>query len=194
MTEIRTTASTQIPVTVIEARKHLRVDLTDDDVEIYNLIRRATEYAEDYTGRAFCDQVFTKYCDAWAMKFALHRRPIVSVDSVKYIDANGTQQTLATSVYRVDTAGGRITLAYGQSWPMLRYVTNAVEIAYTAGYGTTQSPAGVVPEDLKHAVLMLVASWYEQKEDFVRGRGGADAVPTMIGARSILDANRVYAI
>ena len=194
MTEILTTGPTQIPVSVNEARAHLRVDLPDDDVEVYNLIRRATAYAEDYTGRALCDQTWTRYSDRFNYWFYLNRRPIVSVDSIKYLDNDGNQQTLATSVYRVDTVGGRITPAYGESWPNYRAVTNTVEIAYTAGYGTTQSPVGVVPEDLKHAVLLLVGAWFENKEDIFKGRGRAAELPEMASARALLDANRVFAV
>jgi len=194
MTEKRTTAATALPVSVIEARQHLRVDLDDDDVEIYNLIARATEYAEGYTGRTFCDAVWTRYIDnGWPMEIKLDRRPIVSVDSVKYIDTSGNQQTLAASQYRSDLVAGRINRAYNITWPNVRWITNAVEVAYTAGYGTTASPVGVVPEDIKHGILLMVGAWLENKEDVIKGTT-AKEMPAMSGARALFDHVRVYAI
>jgi len=194
MTEKRTTAATTLPVSVIEARKHLRVDLDDDDVEIYNLIARATEYAESYTGRVFTDAVWTRYIDnGWPGVIVVDRRPLVSIDTVKYIDTTGSQQTLAASQYRTDLIAGRITPAYGVSWPSVRSITNTIEVAYTAGYGTTASPVGVVPEDIKHAILLLVGSWLENKEDVIKGTIASE-MPEMSGARALLDHVRVYAI
>ena len=185
-----TTSATTYPVSVIEARKHLRVDINEDDIEIYNLIRRATAYATGYTGRAFIDEVWTQYRDdGFSGEMMLAHLPVVSVDSIKYLDADGTQQTLATTVYRTDLITGRITLAHAQTWPSVRAVTNTVEIAYTAGYGTSQSPVGLVPEDIKHGILLLVGHWLENKEAVTKGTTSKE---TPIGVHNLLDQVRVY--
>jgi len=193
MTENLTTAATQIPISIHRARAHLRVDLADDDVEIYNAIKDAAKAAEDYTGRAFCDQVWTAYYDHFPETLCVLRRPIVSIDSVKYIDSDGNQQTLSSSLYRTDLYHGRITPAYGTSWPSTRSVINAVEVAYTAGYGTNQSPVGVVPSDIQHLILLLVADWMEHKENTITATV-VRQLPGISGVQTLLDLNRVYAI
>ncbi|MBT8124855.1 MAG: hypothetical protein KJO81_08535 [Gammaproteobacteria bacterium] len=193
MIEHLTTAATQIPVSIHRARAHLRVDLADDDVEIYNAIKDATKAAEEYTGRAFCDQVWTAYYDHFPEILCVLRRPIVSIDSVKYIDIDGNQQTVSSANYRTDLYHGRIVPAYGTSWPNTRSVINSVEVAYTAGYGTNQSPVGVIPNDIQHLILLMVADWMEHKEPTIVGTT-VRAIPGIAGVKALLDLNRVYAI
>jgi len=59
-----------------------------------------------------------------------------SVDSIKYLDNDGIQQTLAPSAYKVDNVSEppRITPAWGTSWPTARNDFNSVELTFTAGY------------------------------------------------------------
>ena len=56
---------------------------------------------------------------------------------------------------------GRIVPAPGKSWPATRGYINDVIIRFLAGYGDLGSD---VPQPLRHAILMLVAFWYEQRE------------------------------
>jgi hypothetical protein len=68
----------------------------------------------------------------------LPKPPLVTVNSIKYIDQNGVQQTLATDQYLVDTVSepGRVTPAYGTSWPSTREQANAVEVSFNCGYAS----------------------------------------------------------
>jgi uncharacterized phiE125 gp8 family phage protein len=81
---------------------------------------------------------------------------------IKYLDTNGAEQTLSSSIYRVDasTEPGRITVAYLQSWPDIRYVTNTITVTYNAGYGT----AAAVPDEIKAAIKHIVGHFYEHRE------------------------------
>lgn len=58
-------APTAEPITLAEAKLHLRVDTTDDDVLITDLIMSAREYAEDFQGRAFITQIRELVLDNW---------------------------------------------------------------------------------------------------------------------------------
>jgi len=156
------TAPTIEPLTLTEAKNHLRVDITDDDTYITNLIVAARLAAENYTGRAFITQTWDLFIDKFPTSGAfieIPKPPLQSVTTVKYTDADGNQQTLASSVYTVDTNKemGTVTLAYNQSWPTIRAVPNAVEIRFIAGYGAT---ASTVPEGIKHAMRMLIGHLY----------------------------------
>ena len=90
--------------------------------------------------------------------------PLQSVESIKYYDA--TTQLLTTldpSQYIVDTVSepARITPAYGASWPATLSRINAVEIAFTCGYGL----AVAVPQAIKQWMLVRIGSMYEHREE-----------------------------
>jgi uncharacterized phiE125 gp8 family phage protein len=93
--------------------------------------------------------------------------PLISVSSINYVDANGVTPTLwAATKYIVDAPEGdhaqrgRITLAYGETWPVTRDIANAVTVQFIAGYGA----AAAVPQGIKQAMLLMIGHWYEHRE------------------------------
>ena len=61
-----------------------------------------------------------------------------SVDEIRYIDSAGDVHVLSTDVYVVSGLGGdvaRISLAQGQSWPLIRRQDESVILDLTVGYG-----------------------------------------------------------
>ena len=89
--------------------------------------------------------------------------PLSSVTSIKYYDTDETVATFSSSNYIVDTHSepGRIELQYSEVWPstVLRPI-NGVEIIFVAGYGA----ASAVPDVIKHAIKILIAHCYENRE------------------------------
>ena len=160
------------PVTTAEAKQHLRVDTSADDTYIDGLVKAARERVEQYLSRALITTQFTMTLDhfspyiAWwpvsmySSTIYLPRSPVQTVDEIRYVDDGGTQQTLSSTKYRVDTKRlvARVTPAYAETWPTTRPITNAVEIDFTAGYGDAASD---VPEPIKQAIKILVATWYD---------------------------------
>lgn len=149
------------PVSLDEMKIHLRIVGDTDDFLIRDLILAATSWAEMFQRRLFITRAATMYLDVFESEIRPIWSPLVSVGSIKYIDTGGSEQTMSSSNYRVDTdkAPGRITEAYGYSWPATRAITNAVMIEYTAGYGE----AADVPDDTKAAIKLLVGHWYENR-------------------------------
>jgi uncharacterized phiE125 gp8 family phage protein len=156
------TAPTHEPITLEEAKDHLRVDGTDDDALISDLITAARKRAEKFQRRAFITQTWTVFLDEFPVWIRLPKPPLQSVTSVKYLDTDGVQQTLASADYRVDTKSvpARITPAWNESWPSTRAVTNAVEIEMVVGYGA----ATVVPEEARAAIKIYLGGLYENRE------------------------------
>ncbi len=167
------------PVTVDEAKAWSRIDTTYDDAIVGTLIKRAREHCEAITQRQFITATYGLLMDGfptWARAdvyrvterregtdIILPRPPLVSVESIAYLDANGASQTIAAGDYVVSTYDepGRIALASGKSWPSTLTQINAVTIAYTAGYGAT---AASVPESIKLAMHLLFGPWFENRE------------------------------
>jgi len=164
---IISTAPSTEPITLAEAKLHLRVTSTVDDDLINSLIQTAREYCELIAGRAYITQSITLKMDYFVESLELPRPPLISVTSVKYVDTAGDTQTLSSTYYTVDTVSepGRLLLAYNKSWPTIRSVQQAVEVIFAAGYGDASS----VPERVKSAMKLLIGHWYENREQVVVG-------------------------
>lgn len=169
------TAPATEPVTTVEARAHLNVDTLDDDAYIETLIKVARQNAENFTNRALITQTWDYWIDRFPFgdrPIELPKAPLQSVGSVKYIDENGTEQTLSAATYTVDADSepGRIYLAYNKAWPQTRVQRKAVHIEYDVGYGN----ANEVPAAIKQAMLLMIGHWYENREDVVVGVSAAE--------------------
>lgn len=138
---------------------------TTGDVELSALIQTAREYAETVTRRALIEQSWTLTLDTFPAgdTIEIPRPPLISVESITYLDTAGASQTYAAANYSVDTTGlvGRIVLDYGLSWPSTQSARNAVTIAFTAGYGDEASD---VPASIRHAMKLMVGHWYAHRE------------------------------
>ena len=158
---------------------HLKVDYTDDDDLIDQLILAATEWCQNFQNRIYVTTTKTDYLDSFPTTIRPRWSPLSSVTSIKYLDEDGVQQTLSSSLYRVDTNSepGRITVAYNESWPTIREVTNTIEVEYEAGYGA----AADVPDDVVAAIKLLVGHWYEHRESHTDGFQVKE-VPMAVGA------------
>lgn len=160
----RTTAPAALPVSLIEAKAHLRVDTTDDDLLITALIGSATELAEQATGRALMAQTWQLSLDTFPCAAELTRVPVQAVTSLVYADVTGTDQTLALANYTLcnsdDYSPARVVPAWSKSWPAIRSQPNAVRITYTAGYAS----AALVPESIKSWIKLMVGAMYENRE------------------------------
>ncbi len=170
------------PVSLPEAKNHLRVDITDDDNLIMLLITAAREYCESFQNRAYITQTWQLWLDAWpeGNEIRIPRPPLQAVNSIKYYGADNSEYVLPPTDYIVDTAGepGRIVLAYGKSWPSVTLrTTNAVCVEFVAGYGS----ADKVPQRVKQAMLLLIGHWYDTREIAAVGHVAAE-VPFTVNA------------
>jgi len=163
------TAAVNPLFTDAEAKAHLKIDVSTDDVIIANLVAAATQSCEIFTNRFFIDTVVTQYSDTWDEFYTLYKSPVDSITHVKYYDSDDTQQTLASSNYILGhySQPARIGVAVGGTLPNLSKRINAVEVKYTVGYGTASTD---VPEGIRQAVLLTLSNWYENRQSVITGR------------------------
>lgn len=160
------------PVTTTEAKAHLVVEHTSDDTLIATLITAARKHVEARTNRALVRQKWRLYRDSFADSMDLHKQPVISIDSVNYVDTDGVAHTVGddtspvdgSAYYELDSSNGYVLKVYGATYPPPRNQTNAVWVDFWTGYAdTSASPQGTVPADLRIAILLLVEHMYEHR-------------------------------
>ncbi len=151
------------PVSVAEARAHLRVTSAEEDPLIARLIVAARSEVERRTRRALIAQSWRLYLDRWpaGRVVRLPVTPVAAVTAVTVYDEDGIPGALDPDAYQLDgkAAPARLRVAAGVPGSGGRF--NGIEIDFTAGYGPA---ADDVPAPLIQAVLLLVAHWYEHRE------------------------------
>ena len=179
------TAPATEPLTIQEARDHIRVESTVDDEEIDRLIQASREWIsgrDGWLGRQLITATWDMTLDAFPAtdSIRLLLPPVQSITSISYVDINGATQTFSSANYSLSadlSVRPRVDLAYGASWPATRQVRDAVTIRYVAGYGN-----GVdVPAPIRSAMAILVGTWYENREATVVGMA-ANEVPFSVEA------------
>lgn len=162
----QTVAPTGQPVTAADAKTHGVIVTDDDDSYLAGLIAKATRYIERLAGRQMLTSTWVARMEGFPGEIELRILPVTAVVSITYVDDDAVTQTLvAVTDYQVDCedpdSPARICPAYGTTWPSVRGETyNSVVVTFTAGYGTAAS----VPVTYKHAILLLVQHWYENRE------------------------------
>lgn len=193
------TAPSQTPITLTEAKAHLRRDDSDEDTLISGLILAATGHVEGrtgYTGRALCPQTWDFYLSEFpsdpSKLIEIPLPPLIAVDSITYLDRDGAEQTLATTVYEVNTATAPASLGLkqDQTWPETRQAWNAVKIRFQAGYAAfDESPTDFNGTDIpvfQAAIKLVLADLFEN-----RSAGGHDKYEVNPAAKALLYPLRV---
>jgi uncharacterized phiE125 gp8 family phage protein len=159
MTYSQIAAPAAMPVTLAEAKAHLRVTSDTEDDTITSLIAAATQYLERDTGQSLLDQQWRAYFDAVPRDGVLElmRSPVRGIVAVTIYDSAGNPTELDGSDYYVNLVSrpARVRLVDGVTAAMR---ANDIEIDFDTGYGEAGTD---VPDMLKRAVLVLVAHWFE---------------------------------
>lgn len=169
------------PVSLAEAKLHMRVDHNDDDALIAGLIGGATQYLDGWTGvlgACLVEQTWRQDFDCFDRNLYLPLGPVIDVSSITWRDTAGAASAVSTSVYDLVTdETGRTFVRFAGDFvfPSNLHESRAVAVAYRAGYETTQEipaadpgstiPARItVPEPLRVAILLMAAHWYSNRE------------------------------
>jgi len=159
------------PVTLSEAKAHLRVDadFTEDDVYVQSLISAARHHVE-----TVCDVSLIR--SHWQMKFDLFpardiplpRPPIATGPiTLSYVPIGGGAHVPYTDfVEDRSSIPAVIRPDWNDFWPNARGAENDIIVTFWAGYGDSPSS---VPTPARHAMLMLAGSWYMHRESIVQG-------------------------
>ena len=198
------TPPTEEPVSLLEAKLHLRVDFDEDDMLIASLITAARQAAETLTGRQLTTARWKQVLDCFpgpslmgvpagqaftlpGHAILLAKAPVQSVVSINYLDMGSVNQTMPALTYTVDVAcePARITPVFGQIWPICLPQIGAVSVTFDAGYGTALQ----VPEGIKSWIKLRLGSLYAHREEVAAlSRGRIESLPFIDG---LLDPYKV---
>jgi uncharacterized phiE125 gp8 family phage protein len=182
------------PVTITDAKAHLRVDTDADNTYIMGLlVAAARAWVEEYLDRSLVHTQWTMRLDGFPPNgldnLELPRPPMATASAVSAVAITYTTETGAVVVfpsheYRVDrnSTPGAISPLYEQAWPVHRRDDNSVTITWWGGYG---EDGRSVPTQIKHAMLLLVAHWYDRRDST-----GSVSKEMEFGVKSLLDSCR----
>jgi uncharacterized phiE125 gp8 family phage protein len=154
------------PVSLAEAKAHLRLETGDDDTLVSTLVTAARIQVEAATRRVLVSQTWRLTLQAWpdgpvVLPFA----PASAVTRVAVYDAADVAAVQPASAYRLELDDPpRLVLIGPVARPGRR--VNGIEIDVTAGYG---SSGLAVPQPLRQAIMLLVARWYENRDGIAVG-------------------------
>ncbi len=180
MSLVMTSGPALEPVSLAEAKAHLRVDGTAEDALIQSLIVTSRLHIEAALGLALITQSWSYFLDRWPKggRLVLPLGPVAAISHVRVWNEEGGSESLALSGFLLDGHGmpprlvalaGALPLTPGR-------VANGIEVGFTAGFGAASTD---VPATIRHALLLLVAHWYEHREPVEIGVG-VNAVPAMV--------------
>jgi hypothetical protein len=185
------TPPTDEPITLAEAKRHLRVDHDAEDADILDLIKAARERIEAEVDRALITQTRDLVLDGWPYGGGYYNRairqrgegpgwlpsvggcpievpwpPLQSVASITYVGTDGNPHVLDPDQYQVSAGTpGRIVPVFGVIWPTTQNRPDALTVRCVVGYGA----ADAVPAAARQALKLLIGHWYANREAVVTG-------------------------
>ena len=177
--------STAEPVTVDEAKSHLRIQTTVDDDLLDAYITAARQMAENHLKRALLDtQWELTIDDFYSSHIELPRGAPLSTKStevvVSYTKTTGDTTTLSDTCYTVEYRAepGFVRLNYGLEWPTdVQDSAGAVRIVYRSGYTSAVAGDSNCPEAIKTWVKVRVGQMYEYREPLLDGQNVVREIP-----------------
>jgi len=166
------------PLSLAEAKAHLRVDHNDEDELIQIYIRAAREYLEGpygFLGRCLVTQTWRLTLDEFpTAEIKIPLPPLQDVVKVAYDDSLGNEITINPDDYYVDSSSQPGWVVPVSSWPTPLDAVNAVRIDFITGYpaDTGSSPPDLtanIPFNIKAGMLLMIGNMYENREDDIVG-------------------------
>lgn len=185
----RTKAPVNLPVKLDVVKEFIKIDDNLEDSLLKTMIGSATKSLEDYLNRSLITQTWVLTLDNFNKRFDSRRESfntegvveatknsvyneanfinlkmgvVKSITSlITYNDGN-VPSTFSASRYYLDTSNdkSRLVLNDQDIWPTDLRLNSAVEVTYVSGFGDDHNS---IPDDIKMAIVMIVANMYEHR-------------------------------
>lgn len=159
---VRVAAPAVSPLSYEAAKAHLRLADDEDRDDVEELLEGLVAEIDGPRGWGICliEQTWKLTLDAFACEIPIPLGPVISVDEVEYVAADGTVTVLDPSAWALakDQDPAVLTPAYGASWPATRCERGAVRITFKSGFGAA---AESIPRDLASCLKFMLRADYD---------------------------------
>lgn len=173
------------PLTLAQAKTHLGIITTgahDHDTYITALIIAARERAETYTGRSLVPKTIevnlTELPPSRSLK--LPGEPIKEITKFSYLDPDGNWVHITPPANPVDPLQTEVIddyliledniLLFEKIFSLNNVPSlTKIKVQYTTGYGDVGSYKRPFPESIKQAMLIMIRTMYDNRDDVIRG-------------------------
>jgi uncharacterized phiE125 gp8 family phage protein len=174
------------PLTLAEAKLHLRLDDGADDDALASLIAAARIHIERSHGLILIAQAWRLYLDDWprAPDIALPLWPVSAVAAVKLLGEEGEAFLIDEAHYVTETGErpARIIRRTDRQWPKPAKAHSGIAVEFTAGFGET--PADV-PAPIREALKLWLGFLYEHGGGEAPAAGPASATMLLSPYREV---------
>jgi len=180
-------------VSLEEIKAHSRVVFDVDDALLASYVSAATAYLDGENGLlGYClaTQTWENSIEAFPTgSSAIELKPgrVGSVSNIQYRQvSDGSWVDLSDSDYTfyTDYLGSFVVPEKGKTWPSVYDAHTAVKVTFECG-----QPASNVDQDIKQAIMMLAAHFYEHREAVEVGPVQVEELP--LGVQTIVAAKRL---
>lgn len=165
---IQTQTDLSTIITLDEAKRQCRLlpSFTLDDDDLNHLIAACTELAQVYTHRLLTPGTVVAESDEYHPVIQLPWGNVSAITEVLLDGVAYTDYTFSavTQKLKVGKTYSNIKITYEAGYKKLysTYFTDNVKITYEPGYNE-------LPARVKQAILVMISTWYNNREDYVTG-------------------------
>lgn len=179
------TPPAEAPLSLVAAKAFLRIGGDGEDALVADLLQSARLRLQQVAGLALVTQTVRVTWPAWPLRIRgrgvrFPIRPVQQLVSVRAVDVDGVDRPYTD---RFQLLCERVCMRPGSALPLIP-VGGRVEIDVEAGFGA----AAAVPEDLREALLRLMAAMYATRTPGAFEFASKGGLPADVQA--ILDARK----
>lgn len=184
------TPSVLTPVTLTEAKAHLKVTDSNEDTLIQTYLNAAIKRCENYRQSNIMSAAYELYASGFDQLMNLQKNPVTAINSIKYFDEDNAEQTLASSNYRLldFRVPCRLEFDSGFTAPSLADREYPVVVNFQAGYTYGASGEYAV---IKHVILAELGTYNELRQMEMAGMGLANVQMKEVSMQ-LLDAESMW--
>ena len=160
------------PVSLNQARAHLRVLHDDEDDLISSIIVTAREQVEADTELVIMPRRVTEAFYGFKSPLVLRKCwPIAATPNlaVAYTDLAGASQTVTGAQLFTSTWPAKVMPAINTNFPQAFRQPESVRVSIDCGYAEDAVPAALV-----QAMLLLIGHWFANREAYASGQVGEE--------------------
>ena len=167
-------------ISTSDLKNHLRVTSSDEDTLVNSYRTAACQFVENYCNTRLTSQSVYFYAQAFGAIGEFQIGPVISVSAVEYkTSKTGSYITLDSANYYVEKARDPALIKFMTAPSTDGDALAPIRVTATCGYATT-------PEPLVHAVRLLVAHYFENRQ--AAEVGNIKEIP--LGIKSLLNTYR----